>query len=76
MRRILWAVFPALLIAGCGERDQVQISGSNTNRGDVPPWQAAKTTYTAKGWSPGDKAAWEAQMRTRSQAQNEYNKVN
>lgn len=75
MKRILWAVFPALLIAGCGERDQAKTS-DNTNRGDTPAWQGAKNAFVAKGWSPGDKTAWETQIRTRSQTQNEYNKVN
>lgn len=75
MKRFLWMMVPALLLAGCAERDQSKTS-DNTNRSDNPPWQGAKNAYAAKGWSPGDKAAWEAQMRTRSLAQNEYAKAN
>jgi hypothetical protein len=32
--------------------------------------------HTAKGYTPGQKAAWENQLRARAQAQNEYLKVN
>lgn len=75
MKRLLWMILPALLIVGCGERDQSKTAGS-TNRGDSPAWQGAKNGFPAQGWTAGDKAAWEAQMRTRSQTQNEYGKVN
>lgn len=75
MKRFLWMVLPAILIAGCGEMDQSKSAG-NTNRGDSPAWQGANNGFAAEGWKAGDKAAWEAQMRTRSQTQNEYVKVN
>jgi hypothetical protein len=75
MKRLLWTLVPALLLAGCGERDQVK-TAANTNRGDTPAWQGPKSVYTAQGWAPGDSAAWAAQMRTRALGQNEYVKVN
>lgn len=75
MKRFLWMALPVILLAGCGERDQSKTTGS-TNRDDNPPWQGTKNAYAVKGWSAGDKAAWEAQMRTRAQTQNEYGKVN
>ena len=33
---------------------------------------AAEPAYAAPGWKAGDKAAWEAQIRQRNQAQNDY----
>jgi hypothetical protein len=75
MNRTLLICLPALLLIGCGEIDQSK-SADNTNRGDVPAWQGAKNPYAAQGWTPGDKTAWETQLRTRTQAQNEYVKVN
>ncbi|TFW10230.1 hypothetical protein E4K72_01975 [Oxalobacteraceae bacterium OM1] len=74
MMRVLLLALP-LLLAACGEKAQIK-SADTTNRGDTPPWQGAKNEFVAKGWKAGDQAAWEAQMRTRSLTQNEYNKVN
>lgn len=64
-----------LLLAACGETDQSKTSG-NTNRGDVAAWEGAKNDYVVKGWAPGNKSSWEAQLRTRNQLQNEYQKTN
>lgn len=74
MKRVLLIAVP-LLLAACGERPQV-MSADTTNRSDTPPWQGAHNEFAVKGWKQGDKAAWEAQMRTRSLTQNEYNKTN
>lgn len=75
MKRFLLMALPALLIAGCGDPDQSK-TADNTNRGDSPPWQGTKNGFAVQGWNGGDKAAWESQMRARSQTQNEYAKVN
>ena len=64
----------ALLLAACGERDQT-LRGAY-NRSDGQPWQGAHDPFLAKGWSPGDKATWETQLRDRAQRQNEYVKIN
>ena len=62
-----------LVLAGCGEKDQsIVASGHKT---DGKPWQGAQDPYVAGGWTPGDKARWETQLRTRAQSQNEYNRV-
>jgi len=47
---------------------------SNVRKSDVPAWQGstAASAYVANGWKSGDKAAWEQQMRSRNQGQNEY----
>jgi len=36
---------------------------------------AAQNAFVAPGWKSGDAASWEAQLRTRTQAQNEYARV-
>jgi hypothetical protein len=63
-----------LIMAACGEIDQGK-TPQTANRGDTPPWQGAKNEFVVKGWTPGDKASWEAQERTRSMGQNEYNRI-
>ncbi|HUP08389.1 MAG TPA: hypothetical protein VMU47_14620 [Caldimonas sp.] len=58
------------LLAGCGERDQ---STANAKRSaDKPAWDSSSSKYVVPGYTPGDKAAWEAQLRERAQAQNDF----
>jgi len=73
-RGIFVAVAAAVLsLAGCGEKAQT-LDGS-ARKADAQPWSvssAAEPAYAAPGWKAGDKAAWEAQIRQRNQAQNDY----
>ena len=55
----------------CGERAQTTASGSE-KKADVPGWQTSNSVYLAPGWTPGDRTSWEAQLRNRAQAQNDY----
>ncbi|MEO8599699.1 MAG: hypothetical protein ABI656_07705 [bacterium] len=64
----------ALSLVACGERDQL-INGS-TVKSDGKPWQGAKNDFVVRGWTPGDKESWEKQIRTRTQNQNEYVRIN
>jgi uncharacterized protein YceK len=64
-----------MALAGCGEFDQ-STDASRSYPNDTPPWQGTKNAYMERGWTAGDKASWENQLRTRSQAQNEYVKTN
>lgn len=75
MKRTLMLAACSVFLAACGETDQSKSAG-NTNRGDVAAWQGAKNEHVVKGWTPGDKASWEKQLRTRNQQQNEYLKTN
>jgi hypothetical protein len=75
MIRFLLTSAALMVLAGCGELDQSTAS-SQSNRNDTPPWQGVKNPYAVQGWTAGDKTSWETQLRTRSQAQNEYVKVN
>ena len=70
------------LLAACGEKPQTNAEGV---KHDAAPWSGTSsgtqhdgggTTFTAPGWKVGDKAAWEAQIKTRGQnGQNEYNRM-
>jgi hypothetical protein len=59
------------LLAGCGEKPQ--ILDAKVKGPDAAPWSAsASSPFYAADWKGGDKAAWEAQIRTRNQGQNDY----
>lgn len=74
---ILALAATALLLAACGEKPQTNAEGV---RHDAAPWTGtgtkpdSGTAFTASGYQPGDKAAWEQQLKTRSMGQNEYNR--
>ena len=60
-----------LALAACSEKPQT----AATHKSDGQPWDGAQTAFSAKGWQAGDKAAWEQQLRNRSQGQNEYSRA-
>ena len=59
----------ALMLAGCGERPQVidYKQGKYQGKKDEPPYMAAPFN--------GDQAAWERDIRNRTQNQNEYRRI-
>ncbi len=62
-----------IALAACTEKPQVL--GESGRKVDATAWtssDSAKPGFAASGWKGGDKAAWEAQLRARSQAQNDY----
>lgn len=67
------AVVAVLGLAACG--DQPQTAKQSYKQADSKPWDGAEPAYTSKGWTVGDRASWESQMRTRNQQQNEYQRV-
>ena len=70
-RAALGCVALALALAACGERTQTM--SSDTKKPDVPGWKGgSNAAYNAPGWVASDQAAWEAQLRARAQAQNDY----
>jgi hypothetical protein len=72
MMRML--VLPVLLMLGaCGEIDQSR--STSGSKSDTHAYQGAHNPHVVKGWTVGNKASWESQMRTRSLTQNEYNRV-
>jgi predicted small lipoprotein YifL len=67
MKRQLLLLATAALWAGlaaCGEKPQTL----GATKIDAPPWSAAKDPFVAPGWTPGDKASWEAEIRQRTLA--------
>ena len=62
-----------LALGACTER--VQTAQPSARKSDAKAWETVQTPYLAPGWKPGDQASWDAQMRTRNQAQNEYTRV-
>ena len=72
MMRLVLTISTAMLLAACGDKPQTKAGVKS----DVPAFQGAQNSFVAPGWKPGDKTAWEQQLKTRAQAgQNEYNRV-
>jgi len=69
----------AIVLAACTEKPQTNSEGVKY---DAPPWSGTAkqtnngTPFTASGWQVGDRAAWERQIKVRSNGQNEYSRVN
>lgn len=57
----------ALGLAGCGKEPE-----AGAKKADAKPWEAPAQANVAGSWKAGDKAAWEEQLRSRAQGQNEY----
>jgi hypothetical protein len=74
MKRLTIMALLLASVAACGEKDQSL--ATTVRRDDQKSFEGQKTAYTAKNYEPGDKVRWETQLRTRAQAQNEYNKTN
>ena len=66
----LVSLVAALGLTACGEYSQVANykPGSYQGKSDTRPWEG--------GQFAGDKAAWEAALASRNQAQNEYKRAN
>jgi hypothetical protein len=65
------ALMGAAVLVGCGEKPQTL--DAKAKGPDAAPWAAsASSPFYAADWKGGDKAAWEAQIRTRNQGQNDY----
>lgn len=61
----------AVALVACGEKPQA-ISASAAKKADGQAWQINDNGYIAPGWTPGDQASWEAQMKKRAQGQNDF----
>jgi hypothetical protein len=60
-------------LSACGEKPQTLQSGVKV---DAQAFQGTGMPYAVPGWKQGDKTSWEQQVKTRTQTQNEYTKVN
>ena len=72
-RHALLGLLAAALLSACAERPQT----AATRQADDKPWQGlAADTRADAGFKAGDQAAWEEQLRTRTQrGQNEYTRA-
>lgn len=64
----------AIALAGCAEREQT----ASGIKSDAAPFSGTnkQPPFMAAGWKPGDKADWEAKLKTRTvNGQNDYVKV-
>jgi hypothetical protein len=72
---LLMASVVAMPLAGC---DKAQTAGAN-KKVDAKGWEGVTADgagFTASGYKAGDKAAWEAQLKARTErGQNEYTHV-
>ncbi|WP_036594364.1 hypothetical protein [Ottowia thiooxydans] len=70
LRLVLVAAAMTVLLAACSEKPQT--AGTTHSSADDKPWNGGKKAFDAPGWTPGDKASWEAQIKQRNRSQNEY----
>jgi hypothetical protein len=74
---LLMASAVAVPLAGCGEKAQT-LNSSSAKKSDAKAWEgvAAGNEYSAGGFKGGDKTAWEAQLKARTErGQNEYSHI-
>lgn len=69
---ILSTTLAVAALTACGEKPQ---TGAGI-RGDAAPFAGTGSNFMDPGWKAGDKASWEAQLKTRQQyGQNEYTRT-
>ena len=73
MKHGLVLIAAMAVLAACTEKPQTLGSGA---RQDAPAFQGTGMAFSAPGWKPGDKTSWEQQLKTRTQNQNDYTRVN
>ena len=78
----LVAVLAAAGGSGCGDspgqigQATTYKQGKYQGKPDTPPYAGGPTAYSQeKTWQPDDRVAWEKAIKTRQQAQNEYNRA-
>lgn len=59
-------------LVGC---EKAQILQPASKKHDLAASQGTDNAFIQKGWTRGDPASWEQQMRNRAQAQNEYSRT-
>jgi hypothetical protein len=70
---ILIALTSLALLTACGEKPQ-SLGGVKSDA--APHTGVGASQYAVPGWKAGDKTAWEQQLRSRSQGQNDYSRAN
>lgn len=72
MKALMIAVAAVAALSACGESSQEL--GAKRVKSDRPAYQGGDAQFTAGQWKAGEREAWEQQLRTRSQGQNEYSR--
>jgi len=62
----------AFTLGACSELPQGVMEAK---KGDEKAYVAADNKYVEKGWTSGDQASWEKQLKLRSQGQDDYVKA-
>jgi len=70
VRAALALAVAAALVVACGEKPQ-----ESSHKADSHPWENANAGFMANGYKAGDAAAWDTQIKQRTQGQNEYARV-
>ena len=70
---IFAAAAAVVALSACTEKPQTLSSGVKR---DAAAFQGTGLPYAVPGWKQGDQASWEQQLKTRTQGQNDYAKVN
>lgn len=73
IQRAVVVVVSTLWLSACTEAPQQ--AGTTSKSVDQPAWQGSSPGYAAAGFQHGDRAAWEQQLRSRAQNQNEYSRA-
>ena len=70
---MILAAGAVVALAGCADKEQT----ASGIKSDAAPFNGTnrQPPYMAAGWKPGDRGAWEQQLKVRTQGQNDYVKV-
>lgn len=78
-RKFVIGVAALVVLAGCGEREQVVVyqQGKYQGKPDAKPWDndPGASVYTSSKWTKGDQSSWENAVKSRNQNQNEYVRI-
>lgn len=74
---LVLAAATVVALGACSDRPQggPLESGAYQGKPDTHPWAGDSTAFEAGSFKRGDKASWEAALRARSDAQNEYVRI-
>ncbi len=77
MRTFLLLVIAASVgLAACAKRDEfADAPRAYQGKADRKPWDNAPLSYERAKWTQGDRASWEAEIKVRQSAQNEYSRI-
>lgn len=77
MRTLLLLVIAASLgLGACAKREEfADAPRAYQGKTDSKPWDNAPLSYEQAKWTQGDRASWEAEIKARQSAQNEYKRI-